>query len=132
MYGPGRDQGLTSGPSLAMAAAARGEGFEIGYDGIVQYDFAPDVGVAFARASAAATGRRARRELPRRPRRDADIVAAIEAVVPEVAGQITWTDDRLPFPETLEAAQLERLLGPLPRTPLAEGVRRTVEHYRTR
>ena len=25
VYGPGRDQGLTSGPSLAMAAAARGE-----------------------------------------------------------------------------------------------------------
>ena len=31
VYGPGRDQGLTSGPTLAMAAAARGEPYEIGY-----------------------------------------------------------------------------------------------------
>jgi hypothetical protein len=49
--------------------------------------------------------------------------------VPEVAGQ-TWTENKLPFPEALEATQLERLVGPLPRTPLAEGVRRTIEHYR--
>ena len=66
VYGPGRDQGLTSGPSLAMAAAARGDGFEIGYGGTVQYDFAPDVGRAFALAARAAVERRARRELPRR------------------------------------------------------------------
>ena len=36
----------------------------------------------------------------------------------------------LPFPERLEAALLERLVGPLPRTSLADGVRRTIEHYR--
>ena len=31
VYGPGRDQGMTSGPSVAMLAAARGEPFHIGY-----------------------------------------------------------------------------------------------------
>ena len=48
VYGLGRDQGLTAGPSLAMAAAARGESYEIAYGGTAQYDFAPDVGRAFA------------------------------------------------------------------------------------
>ena len=130
VYGPGRDQGLTSGPSLAMAAAARGEGFEIGYGSAVQYDFAPDVGIAFARASAAATEGAHVANFPGVAASTADIAAAIEIAVPEVAGQITWTDDRLPFPATLEAAQLERLVGPLPRTSLADGVRQTVEHFR--
>jgi UDP-glucuronate 4-epimerase len=131
VYGPGRDQGLTSGPSLAMAAAARGEGFEIGYGSTVQYDFAPDVGVAFCRAAAAATGGAHVANFPGIAASTAEIAAAIEAAVPEVAGQVTWTNDRLPFPERLEATRLERLVGPLPRTPLADGVRRTIEHYRT-
>jgi nucleoside-diphosphate-sugar epimerase len=130
VYGPGRDQGLTSGPSLAMAAAAHGEGLEIGYGGTVQYDFAPEVGVAFARAAAAATAGSHIVNFPGVVASTEDVVAAIAAAVPEVAGRITWTEDRLPFPESLEAEQLERLIGPLPRTPLAEGVRRTIEHHR--
>ena len=113
-----------------MAAAARGQGFEIGYGSTVQYDFAPDVGIALARASAAATEGAHVANFPGVAASTADVAAAIEAAVPEVAGQITWTEDRLPFPDTLEATQLERLVGPLPRTTLAEGVRRTVEHYR--
>jgi nucleoside-diphosphate-sugar epimerase len=131
VYGPGRDQGLTSGPSLAMAAAARGEGFEIGYGGTVQYDFAPDVGVAFARAAAAATTGAHVANFPGVAASSEDVAAAIAAAVPEVAGRITWTEDRLPFPEMLEAAQLEQLVGALPRTTLAEGVRRTIEHHRS-
>jgi len=130
VYGPGRDQGLTSGPSLAMAAAARGESFEIGYGSTVQYDFAPDVGVAFARAAAAATEGAHVANFPGVAASTADVAAAIEEAAPEVAGQITWSDDRLPFPETLEATRLELLVGTLPRTSLAEGVRRTIEHYR--
>ena len=73
-----------------MAAAARGEGFEIGYGGTVQYDFAPDVGVAFARAAAAATEGAHVANFPGVAASTAEIAAAIEAAVPEVAGRITW------------------------------------------
>lgn len=132
VYGPGRDQGLTSGPSLAMAAAARGEGFEIGYGGTVQYDFAPNVGVAFALAARAAQDGAHVANFPGGAWAMEDMVAAIETAAPEIAGQITWNEERLPFPESLEATLLERLIGPVPRTPLAEGVRRTVEHFRAR
>ena len=132
VYGPGRDQGLTSGPTLAMAAAARGEPFEIGFGGTVQYDFAPDVGHAFALASRAASEGADVANFPGEVASTAEVVAAIEAASPEAAGRITWVDERLPFPETLEATALERLVGPLPHTPLAHGVRRTIEHFRTR
>jgi UDP-glucuronate 4-epimerase len=132
VYGPGRDQGMTSGPSLAMAAAARGEGFEIAYGGSVQYDFAPDVGRAFALAARAATEDAHVANFPGEASTMAEVVAAIEEAAPEVAGKIKWKDERLPFPESLEGRLLETLVGPLPRTPLEEGVRRTIEHFRSR
>jgi UDP-glucuronate 4-epimerase len=132
VYGPGRDQGMTSGPSVAMAAAARGEGIEIGYGGSAQYDFAPDVGRGFVLAARAATDGAHVANFPGEPSTMAEVVAAIEEAAPEAAGKITWQDERLPFPESLEGRRLEQLVGPLPRTPLAEGVRRTVEHFRGR
>lgn len=130
VYGPGRDQGLTASPSLAMAAAARGEGYTIPYGGRTQYDYAPDVGRAFALASRATQQDAHVANYPGEVASMEEIVAAIEAAAPEVAGHIAFGEDRLPFPEALEARRLERLLGPFPRTPLAEGIRATVERFR--
>jgi nucleoside-diphosphate-sugar epimerase len=130
VYGPGRDQGLTSGPTLAMAAAAHGEAYEIGFGGTVQYDFAPDVGRGFALAARAVSEGANVANFPGEAASMAEVAAAIEAAVPEAAGKITWVDERLPFPETLEAVLLERLVGPLPRTPLDEGARRTIDRFR--
>ncbi len=132
VYGPGRDQGLTSGPSLAMAAAARGEGYEIAYGGTAQYDYAPDVGRAFALAArSAANGAHVANFRGEASTMD-DLVAAIESAAPEVVGRIIWEDGQLPFPESLEAKLLERLIGPFQHTPLADGVRRTIVHFRRR
>jgi UDP-glucuronate 4-epimerase len=129
VYGPGRDQGLTSGPSLAMAAAASGEGHTIAYGGTAQYDYAPDVGHAFALAARAATDGAHVANFPGEPSTMQQVVDAIEAAAPAVAGRVSWEEGQLPFPESLQAVLLERLVGPLPRTTLADGVRATVEHY---
>ena len=130
VYGPGRDQGLTSGPSLAMAAAARGEGHTIRYGGTAQYDFAPDVGRAFALAARAATDGAHVANFPGEPSTMQQVVDAIEAAAPAAAGKVLREEGQLPFPESLQGNLLERLIGPLPRTPLTEGVRRTIEHLR--
>jgi UDP-glucuronate 4-epimerase len=130
VYGPGRDQGLTSGPSLAMAAAARGDGYTIAYGGTAQYDFAPDVGRAFAMAARAATDDAHVANFPGVPSAMQEVVDAIEASAPAVVGKVDWEEGQLPFPEALQANLLEHLVGPIPRTPLAVGVRATVEHFR--
>jgi nucleoside-diphosphate-sugar epimerase len=132
VYGPGRDQGLTSGPSLAMAAAARGESYEIAYGGIAQYDWAPDVGRAFALAARAVSDDAHVANFPGVPSTMAEVVDAIEAAAPEAAGRVTWLEGQLPFPESLQASLLERLVGPLPRTSLVDGARLTIEHFRAR
>ena len=130
VYGPGRDQGMTSGPTQAMQAAVRGEPYEIGYGGSAQYDHAPDVGRAFVEASRAATKEAHVFNFPGVVASIEEVVAAIEAAVPEAVGLVTWSGPPLPFPAALEATGLELKVGPLPRTPLAEGVRRTVELFR--
>ncbi len=129
VYGPGRDQGLTSGPSLAMEAAARGEGYTIAYGGTAQYDFAPDVGRAFALAARAATEGAHVANFPGVPSAMQEVVDAIEAAAPAAAGKVTWEEGQLPFPESLEARLLERLIGPIHHTSLADGVRATIEHF---
>jgi nucleoside-diphosphate-sugar epimerase len=131
VYGPGRDQGLTSGPSLAMAAAARGEGYTVAYGGTAQYDFAPDVGRAFALAARAASEGAHVANVPGVPATIQEVVAAIESAAPAVAGRVFWEEGQLPFPEAFEGRLLERLIGPVTSTPLAEGVRMTIEHYRS-
>lgn len=125
VYGPGRDQGMTSGPTMAMAAAARGEPFEIGYGGSAQYDYAPDVARAFVRAAATTEGAVVG-NFPGVRASMAEVVAAIEAAAPEATGTITWSETPLPFPAELESGAL----GAVPSTPLAEGVQETIERFR--
>jgi nucleoside-diphosphate-sugar epimerase len=132
VYGPGRDQGLTSGPSLAMAAAARGEGHTIAYGGTAQYDFAPDVGRAFALAARSVGDGAHVANFPGVPSTMQEVVDAIEAAAPAAAGRITWEEGQLPFPEALEGRLLERLIGPFTPTSLADGTRATIEHFGSR
>lgn len=130
VYGPGRDEGLTSAPTLAMAAAARGESFRIGYGGVAQYDYAPDVGTAFAQAAAAVGDGAVVGNFPGVTAAMAEVVAAIELAAPEAVGRIVFDDVALPFPSRLEARALDEALGRIARTPLADGVRETVDRFR--
>jgi len=61
-----------------------------------------------------------------------EVVAAIEAAAPDVAGLVQFEDVQLPFPPEMEAGSLEDVVGAIERTPLDEGTRLTIEHYRTR
>ena len=132
VYGAGRDQGVTSTPTQAMAAAARGEGFEITFGGTAQYDYARDVGRALVQASRAVREGAGAFNFPGVTASMAEVVAAIEAAAPEAAGKITWVEQPLPFPEQLEHGGLEAAIGPIRKTSLADGVRETIELFSRR
>jgi UDP-glucuronate 4-epimerase len=129
VYGPGRDQGMTAGPTQAMAAAARGEGFAIGYGGVARYDYAPAVGRAFVRSASAASGAVVA-NFPGVSASMDEVVAAIEAAAPDVSGQISWDETPLPFPEKVEMRALEEAIGEVPQPSLGEGINETVTHFR--
>jgi UDP-glucuronate 4-epimerase len=128
IYGPGRDQGMTSGPTMAIAAAVRGEPFHIGFSGSAQYDYVPDVARAVVQAAHARSETAAVHNVPGVLADMAVVVACIEAEVP--GAEITWGGDPLPFPPELEAVGYDREVGPFPRTSLADGVAATVAHFR--
>jgi nucleoside-diphosphate-sugar epimerase len=129
LYGPGRDQGMTSSPTKAMLAAAAGRAFHIPYGGRGCMQYNDDIARLFIRAA-------------RQPYKGAEVfnirgsvsemsevVAAIEAAQPEVIGKITFDPKPLPLPEELDDAPLRALLGDFPETPLAQGVKNTIEFF---
>ena len=128
VYGPGRDQGMTSGPTAAMLAAVRGEPYEIGFTGTAQYDYAPDVARALRLAAHEPGGGAAVYNTPGAVASVEELVAEIRAVVP--GAELTWGGEPLPFPAELEAVGFDREVGAFPRTPLADGIAATIAHFR--
>ena len=132
VYGPGRDQGLTSSPTKAMVAAALGKPYHIPYGGRAAYQYADDVARTFIACARAPFQGAEIFNLGGSVATMGEIVAAIEAAAPEVRGLITFDDKPLPFPEAFDAAPLEQVIGTLPFTPLAQAVADTIALFRER
>jgi UDP-glucuronate 4-epimerase len=131
VFGPGRDQGLTSAPTSAMLAAAAGMPYRVPFGGRSQLQYAPDVARAFiAAARAAATGATVH-NLAGSTVHMRDVVRAIAAVAPDSAGKISFDDVLLPFPEEVDARSLEELIGRISETPFDVAVADTVDRFRT-
>jgi UDP-glucuronate 4-epimerase len=124
VFGLGRDQGLTSEPTLAMAAAAHGESFRIGYGGRAQFDYAPDVARGFVELARSLERGAVVHNMPGPSVTMGDVVAAIERAAPESAGAIAFDDVQLPFPQTLESSYALAL------TPFEDAVAETVAGFR--
>jgi UDP-glucuronate 4-epimerase len=121
VYGPGRDHGMTAGPTLAMAAAVRGEPYEIPFGGRAQFQYAPDAAQLFIDAAREAREGAVVRNLGGPPEHVEEVIQAIEAVLPEAAGTITYRPENLlPLPEDMESSR------PVT-TPLREGIQETIE-----
>ncbi len=129
VYGPGRDQGMTSGPTKAMLAAAAGKPFHIPFGGRGAYQYTEDVAQAFIQA--------ARMQIQGSPVYNmrgsavhmSEIVAAIENARPDIQGQITFDPKPLALPEDLDDSALQAALGPQTKTSLQDGVKATIEIF---
>jgi nucleoside-diphosphate-sugar epimerase len=124
VYGPGRDQGLTAGPTLAIEAAVRGEPYRIGFGGRTQLHYAPDVARAFLQAARSNPSGAEAFNLGGAATAIADFVTLLEAVVPDA--RVDFDDAPLPFPDQLPEPWFESTL-----TPLEQGVRETAEVLRS-
>ena len=109
-----------------MRAAAEGEPYVITFGGRTQLHYAPDVARAFVTAARRSPDEASVYNLGGPDVDMADVVAAIENAAPEAAGMIDFDEAPLPFPERLPEPTLELEL-----TPLADGVRETIEVFRS-
>ena len=128
VYGAGRDQGMTSTPTVAIAAAVMGVPYQISFGGRTLFQYADDVARTLILAS---------RSAPDGPRifnlggsqvgLD-EWVDAIEAAVPAAAGLITVARTELPFPADIAHDRLAEL-GDVPVTPYRDAIAATADIY---
>jgi nucleoside-diphosphate-sugar epimerase len=130
IYGPGRDQGMTSTPTQAMLAAARGESYHISYGGYNGFQFVEDVAGIFVQAAQTPYQGAGVFNIAGAVAHMSEVIAAIETAEPAIKGRITYEEKPLMLPEGQEDSALRELLGTLPDTPLQEGVARTVAHFK--
>jgi UDP-glucuronate 4-epimerase len=130
VYGPGRDQGMTSTPTKAMLAAARGEPYHISYGGRFELQYADDVAKAFIKASRTDFQGAEVFNIGGTSVTMEEVVQTIEAIVPSRKGTITFEDKPLPFPEEMDNSQLVACLGPLHETSLKDGISETIAIFK--
>jgi nucleoside-diphosphate-sugar epimerase len=130
VYGVGRDFGMTSEPTKAIKSVALGRPYHISYGGRQDLQYVDDVARTFIRCLDApyhgAKSYNLRGDVVDLPA----FHAALCAVEAAAANLVTYGDRQIPIAYDLDDGALQRDLGPLPRTPLVEGIRRTLEHFR--
>ena len=132
VYGPGRDQGMTSSPTKAMFAAAVGQPFHIPFGGRGIFQYADDVAKTFIACARTPFAGADIFNLTGSVVHMREVVGAIEAAAPESRGQITFDDTALALPEDVDATPLEKLIGAPTVTPLKQAVGETVALFRER
>ena len=130
VYGPGRDQGITSTPTKAMLAAAAGRPYRISYGGRFGFEHADDVAQVFIRAARSSLEGASVLNTAGNSIDMPAVIRAIEEAEPTARGRITFDDKPLPFPAEADRRPLENALGSLPQTPLADGVAETLAIFR--
>jgi nucleoside-diphosphate-sugar epimerase len=130
VYGPGRDQGLTSAPTKAMLAAAAGKPYTVPFRGALNFQFAGEVAEIFIRCAEAeiAAGHSDVYDLQ-------GTKATVEAVVDRIrqvepAANISIDGASLPFPVEFDDRPLRKLIGGWPATALDHGVERSIALFR--
>ena len=130
VYGVGRDFGMTSEPTKAIKSLALGRPYHISYGGTQDLQFVDDVARTFVRClEAPYCGDRSYNlrgtivDLP-------GFHEALCAVDPSAKRLITYGEKQIAIAYDLDDSALQRDLGPMPVTPLVEGIRQTLTLFR--
>lgn len=127
VYGPGREIGLSAGPSLAARAVAEGRSFTIPFTGVLDMIYVADVAAAFIAALRAPAQGALRINLFGQRLEAGAVAAALqELAAPGVS--IDASGPPMPIVLPPPDSSAETLPGWAP-TPLAEGLAQTIDHY---
>jgi len=129
VYGVGRDFGLTSDPTKAMKAAVLGRPFHIRFGGRTDFQYVADTADIFVRAATSNLTGAHVFNLHGETVHVNEVVAEIERARPQARGAITYAEEPLAIPAAMNDAAIRAALGPLSATPLADGVRCTIERF---
>ena len=126
VYGVGRDQGMTSEPTHALVAAAKGNSYTIGFSGTMQFHFASDVARQFILAAEQPLDGARGFNLGTPPSTVSRFVEIAKGVLP--AAVIEVADNPLPFPAGFDDSALRASFDTVYETPLEDGIAETIAH----
>jgi nucleoside-diphosphate-sugar epimerase len=129
VYGPGRDQGLTSDISQALVAVAARVPAHIRYTGETTLQHAQDVATLFIAGARFVSGEAHCVDVAGPSASVDDVIATTESLVPGSADLITSSGPELPFPKAYDPLPLERLLGPVAYKPLRTGIADSIQRF---
>ena len=129
VYGVGRDQGMTSSPTVAIAAAVLGVPFTITFSGQTVFQYAADVAATLIAASRSTLSGAHVFNLAGHAVDIEAWISTVESIVPGARGLLDAAATELPFPSEIDHAGLAAL-GPIPETPIRDGIEASVEIFR--
>ncbi len=129
LYGVGRDRGITSGPTKAIKAAVARKPYTIKFTGGLDLQYAEDCAEIFLRCAEASSPGAPVYTLRGSVTHMDKFVEQLESAYPPARGLIRIEGPRLPMAHDLDDSALVGDLKQVPRTPLAEGIARTVEIF---
>ena len=130
VYGVGRDFGITSEPTKALKSVVVGRKYHISYGGREDLQFVEDVAAAFVRCLEVPYRGAGVYNLRGWPVGMTEFHKTMVGLEPRAAELITHGDRQLPIAFDLDDSKLQTEIGGIPRTSLAEGIRRTLAHFR--
>lgn len=127
VYGPGRDTGLTAGPSLACRAAGLGEPYVIPFTGSAGMVYVDDVAAAYEAAVLSNVTGAHTLNLTGHPASMDQVIAIIKDIVP--SAQVRCDGPALPSAAHSLNEYSNGLLALPPERSLKEGIASTIRHY---
>ncbi len=129
VYGVGRDQGITSGPTKAIKASLLGRPYTVRFTGGLDLQYVDDTAKIFLRCAEADLAGAKVYTLRGTVTTMEQFLARLERIVPGSRGLVRAEGPPLPIAYDLDDSLLVHDLGEVPRTPLDEGIRRTAEIF---
>ncbi len=127
VYGPGRDQGLTSAPTQAMVAAVAGRPYHIPFGGGTTFQYAGEVARLFIAAARSEAEGAHVYNMGGPSVTIAEVVSLIGALVPRA--EISFGGPPLPLPDQYDGAGLDRLLGGVEYLSIEQGVASSISRF---
>jgi nucleoside-diphosphate-sugar epimerase len=129
VYGVGRDQGVTSGPTKALKAAVLGRPYTIRFTGAVDLQYVRDTARIFIRCAESAPAGAKVYTPHGSVLHMEEFIAVLERILPRARGLIKAEGKALPIAADLDDSSLQRDFGSIPHTPLEAGIRETAEIF---
>ncbi len=130
VYGVGREVGITSGPTKAIRAAVRGEEFTVPFTGVSSFNYAEDIAADFIGCARRHKEGALALNNPGETHSIDEFLRLIEEEIPSSKGRLHCEGNEIPVAYDLGEKGLESILGVVPHTPIAAGIRATAERFR--